>query len=374
MMITTLWLLAAVTFLAYANGANDNFKAVATVYGSKTLSYRGALTWATCSQLAGSAAALTWGAHLVKIFSGKGLVSAEVIGQPAFLLAVGLGAAMAVMIATRVGLPISTTHALVGALVGGGYILDGHHLSIAVLGGVFFLPLLISPLLAFALTVATYPIASGVRRAMGVDVQTCLCVGPRPQPVSVTPLGQMFVSGTTTQITMDQAEHCRQLYTGRMIGVPAKTLVDAGHLLSSGALGFARGLNDTPKVIGLLLASGATGLNPSLALTLLAVAMATGGVLHARQLAQTLGNKITQMNRGQGMIANLVASCLVIGASLAGHGVSTTHVSCGAIFGLGLCRRQADWKLVTGIIAAWIGTLPLAAALAAGCAVLLGLL
>ena len=139
-----IFLFAAVLLLAYANGANDNFKAVATIYGSRTLGYRGSLIWGTTSQMLGSLAAIYLAAHLVKVFSGKGLVPMEVLHDENFLLAVGLGAATAVLIATRVGLPISTTHALVGSLVGGGYVLSGDALNLGVLGGVFFLPLLIS--------------------------------------------------------------------------------------------------------------------------------------------------------------------------------------------------------------------------------------
>ena len=244
-------------------------------------------------------------------------------------------------------------------------------LNIGMLGGVFFLPLLISPVLAFLLTALIYPVVSIIRRSLGVDVQTCLCAGSTPQPIVVNPTGQMFVSGSGTALTINQIAHCRDLYTGHMIGIPAKSIVDGGHLLSSGALGFARGLNDTPKVMGVLFASQAVGVSQPVALVILATVMAAGGVVHSRKLAQTLGDRITEMNRGQGMIANLVASCLVIGASLMGHGVSTTHVSCGSIFGIGICRRKADWKLIAGIIAAWVGTLPLAAALAAATAMLM---
>ena len=172
-------------------------------------------------------------------------------------------------------------------------------------------------------------------------------------------------------MTVDQIGHCRELYTGHMIGIPAKTIVDSGHLLSSGALGFARGLNDTPKIMGVLFASQTVGLNQPITLVILAIVIAIGGILHSRKLAQTLGDRITEMNRGQGMIANLVASTLVIGASLMGHGVSTTHVSCGSIFGIGLCGRNTDWKLITGIIASWVGTLPLAALLAGAIAVVM---
>src|SRR6187431_1472539 len=116
----TLLLFFAVCFLAYSNGANDNFKGVATLFGSRTCSYRTALVWATVTTLSGSLLALVLAQGLVDAFKGRGLVPDAITIQPAFLLAVGFGAALTVMLATWTGLPVSTTHALTGALVGAG--------------------------------------------------------------------------------------------------------------------------------------------------------------------------------------------------------------------------------------------------------------
>src|SRR6266540_5399526 len=77
--VTTALLLLATTFLAYANGANDNFKGVATLYGSGTAGYRRALRYATLATIAGSLASLVLGAGLVATFGGKGLVPDEVV-------------------------------------------------------------------------------------------------------------------------------------------------------------------------------------------------------------------------------------------------------------------------------------------------------
>ena len=112
----------AVLFLAYSNGANDNFKGVATLFGSGTCTYRLALIWATVTTLAGSLLALVLAAGLVDAFKGKGLVPDDVTQQPAFVLAVALGAALTVFLATITGLPVSTTHALTGGLVGAGLV------------------------------------------------------------------------------------------------------------------------------------------------------------------------------------------------------------------------------------------------------------
>ena len=96
--------------LAYANGANDNFKAVATIYGSSTLGYRASLILGTVAQVCGSVASVFLATALLSAFSGKGLVPDAVAAEPHFLAAVGIAAAGTVMLATLIGLPISTTH------------------------------------------------------------------------------------------------------------------------------------------------------------------------------------------------------------------------------------------------------------------------
>ena len=118
--MTTL-LLLSVCFLAYSNGANDNFKGVASLFGSRTTGYPTAITWATVTTFAGSVAAIFLAQALLKKFSGKGLVPDALAGSDYFLLAVAAGAGATVILATFTGFPISTTHALMGAMVGSGW-------------------------------------------------------------------------------------------------------------------------------------------------------------------------------------------------------------------------------------------------------------
>jgi PiT family inorganic phosphate transporter len=112
-------------FLAYMNGANDNFKGVATLFGSGTTSYRQAIWWATLTTFAGSVCSIFLAEGLVKNFSGKGLVPDALTASPTFLLAVAAGAGLTVMLATLWGFPISTTHGLTGALIGCGLVAVG---------------------------------------------------------------------------------------------------------------------------------------------------------------------------------------------------------------------------------------------------------
>src|SRR5262249_19862260 len=101
------------------------------------------------------------------------------------------------------------------------------------------------------------------------------------------------------------------------------------------------------------------------------VAMAIGGLLNARKVAQTMSRKISRMNDGQALTANLVTAFLVIVASRLGAPVSTTHVSVGAIAGVGIINGTANRSMITGILASWVATLPIAALLGAALAVAL---
>ncbi|MHC4182785.1 MAG: inorganic phosphate transporter, partial [Planctomycetota bacterium] len=92
-MIILIILFLATCFLAYSNGANDNFKGVATLFGSKTTNYKNAIWWATITTFAGSVASIFFAHALVKTFSGKGLVPQVVSASPEFLTAVAIGSA-----------------------------------------------------------------------------------------------------------------------------------------------------------------------------------------------------------------------------------------------------------------------------------------
>src|SRR5213075_11340 len=156
---------------------------------------------------------------------------------------------------------------------------------------------------------------------------------------------------------------CQQRYTGAFLGVSAGRLVDAMHFLSAGAVSFARGLNDTPKIAALLMVG--TAFDIRWGLVAVAVAMAVGGLLNARKVADTMSTKITGMNPGQGFAANLATALLVNTASYHDLPVSTTHVSVGSLLGIGITTQQAKWRPVIGVLLSWLITLPCAAAFAA---------
>lgn len=353
-------IIGAMLFVAYANGANDNFKGVATLFGSGVGDYRKALWWATATTLAGSLAAFLLATELISVFQGKGLVPPFLVQSPAFLKAVILGAALTVFAATQIGMPISTTHSLTGALIGGGVAAVGLNLTAATIWQSFFLPLLVSPIVALALSAAAYPLLNGALRLAGIDKQTCVCVGNEVLPTMVSAEGFVFSNASSgLRIIVDQPSRCVQRLTGTMFGIDVHRLIEYGHYLSAGAVSFARGLNDTPKIVALGLAGGA--LNLSWSIGVVAIVMALGGFLNARKVAETVSKRITALDADQGFLANLVTSVLVIFASKWGLPVSTTHVSCGALFGIGAASGQARWAVIRTILLAWVLTLPFAA-------------
>ncbi len=365
-MLLVLLLVIVTMLVAYGNGANDNFKGVATLHGSGTTSFRTALIWANATTLAGAMTAMVFGLGLAKAFGGNGLVPDAIVQSNSFLTSVGLAAAATVLLATRLGLPISTTHALMGALVGAGLVASPGAFHFGQLGGKFVLPLILGPLLAVAITVVLYPAMSRMRGAMGVTRDACACVGATPQ-APPQPIGMVAMTATMPglKMHMGKLEDCREEYSGEILGLSAHSLLTAVHFLSAGAVSFARGLNDAPKIAALALAG--TAIPFQQLVLLVAGAMLLGGILGARRVARTMSHRITTMNDGQGCTANLVTAALVTTGSTASLPLSTTHVSCGALFGLGVVTGGARRRMILGIVASWLGTLPLAAALAAIC-------
>jgi inorganic phosphate transporter, PiT family len=349
----------AALFLAYTNGANDNFKGVATLYGSGMVSYRTALTWATISTSAGAISSVFLAASLVKSFSGKGLVPNSIASAADFHLAVAIGAGLTVLLATWRGFPISTTHGMTGALLGAGLVATGGRVNFTALGQSFILPLLLSPAIAIGLAMVLYSIAHRLNLKNQADL--CACVGEAATFLPVSDRGGTIGNSTFPKLTIDTVENCQQLYPGNFWGIKIQKLVEIGHFASAGIVSFARGLNDTPKIVALII------LMPSISIQGVAIAvgmaMAIGGWLNARRVAEKMSKQITTMNAGQGLVGNVITGVLVIAASLFGLPVSTTHVAVGSIFGVGLISRQANHRIFVQILLSWLLTLPISALL-----------
>ncbi len=357
MILVTLFLAAC--FLAYSNGANDNFKGVATLFGSGTINYKGAITWATITTLAGSIAAIFLASRLVRNFSGKGLVPDALIQSPEFAISIALGAALTVFFATRIGMPISTTHSLVGALFGSGVVAVGLDFNFTKLGSTFLMPLIVSPLMAAVISFITYIIFRQSRKILGVTKKTCVCVGNEYIPVSKNLNSVTIEASSRKSVKILNEDDCIEIYQGDFVGVSSQKILNFSHYISAGIVSFARGLNDTPKIVGLLIVINT--LDIKWGMIAVAIAIAVGGLLNAKKVGEVMSKKITPMNHGQGFTANLITGLLVTTASIHGMPVSTTHVSVGSIFGIGTATKKADIKVVRNILLSWLLTLPMAA-------------
>lgn len=243
-------ILSVVILLACANGANDNFKGVATLLGGGVTSYRNALLWGTLTTFTGAMTAALIAHGLLATFSGSGLVPPAVAASPRFGLSVVTGAALTVLLAARLGLPISTTHSLVGGLIGAGYLASASGVSIIGLWQGVFVPPLFSLIVALLLALAVYSSFRFVSKRLGIKRETCVCVGNKT--VGVVPSGVASVRALATlelpAALVGKIPACRERYIGRVVGLEAGSTVDALHYMSAGAVSFARGLNDTPKI------------------------------------------------------------------------------------------------------------------------------
>jgi PiT family inorganic phosphate transporter len=196
-----------------------------------------------------------------------------------------------------------------------------------------------------------------------VERESCVCVGEEYVPLRLASVGGARFSAASVQLAIKTGQGCTDRYQGAVVGLSAQRVLDAAHFVSAGAVCFARAVNDTPKIVALLVAAKAFG--GGAGLPLVGAAMAVGGLIGARRVADTMSKKITPLNAGQGFVASVTTAGLVIVASRFGLPVSTTHVATGSIFGIGAANRSVRWRTASAILAAWVTTLPLGAALGA---------
>src|SRR6266511_4111078 len=191
-MPATLMLVGLAGLLAWANGANDVSKGIATLVGSGVSSFRSAVLWGALWTVAGGLVAAFASQGLVATFSGKGFLASAVPG-PAFLSAVAAGAIVWVFLASKTGLPVSTTHAIAGALAGAGIVAQGAlRLDWSFVAERVALPLALSPLFSVALVYAIFPL---LRRGVSRVETYCVCIERR---VAISGAGVLAMSGAST--------------------------------------------------------------------------------------------------------------------------------------------------------------------------------
>lgn len=336
---------------AAANGANDVSKGVATLTGSGITRYRTAILWGALTTFAGSLVSGLFAGQMLKLFT-LGIVSAP--PTPAFTFAVICGAAGWVAIATWTRLPVSTTYAIIGSLLGAGLLYSPTSVAWQNLAQKLALPLFLSIAVSYTLSALLNKIFA--RR--GAEAADCLCIGTEQFDAGAMQLTQInAVTGTTQECAT----------TNGYLRLNTKML----HWLSSGAVGFARGLNDTPKLVAIGAIVLGTKLNLNVLLFVVAVAMFAGSLYAGRRVARVLAEQVVRMDHREGLLANITTALLVgVGANF-GMPMSTTHVSTGAIVGIaGAEAGRLNRRTIRDLIMAWTLT-PLVAGIISGMSYLL---
>jgi len=260
-------------------------------------------------------------------------------------------------------LPVSTTHPLVGAMVGAGVVLGPGAVAWASLVTKVAEPLLVSISVAYA--------GSAVLNLVPGRVPECVCVTDQP---SLTPASDR-TAAMVVAIRPALAVHTGTVADCRAHGVASRGIgvtLNGLHWLSGGAASFARGLNDTPKIVAVAaFALVPAGMRPVHLAAVVAIAMAAGGVVAGMRIARRLGDDVVAMDPVDGAKANLVSAALVgIGAT---HGlpISLTHVSTAAIAGAAGARpSRLNFRTLRDFALAWTVT-PLVAGVVGAAAFLI---
>lgn len=368
-MTEAILLVGAGFFLAWANGANDVSKAVATLVGGRAADYRTAVVWGALWTGAGALAAVLVAQAMISTF-GRGLLTPGTHPTAATGLATTLSAGLWVFFATRMSLPVSTTHAIVGALVGAASVAYGP--ASVEWGAVWTkiaLPLALSPVVAVTAAASLGRVLPW--RDESASVPDCICTGVAAMHAGA---GATATLGLRPYVAVGALTTCEADHSQAVV-----MSIDRIHWLTSGAVSFARGLNDAPKLAVLLLAAG-----PSLqahanalgAFGVVAAGMTFGSLTGGWRVTRVLAEDVTPMGRHGSFVANAVTAILVGVGAYTGLPMSTTHVSSGGIIGLGMASgtEAVRWATVRRMLAGWVITLPVAGMLGASAVLLIRML
>ncbi len=400
---TTFMILAGVfgLFMAWGIGANDVANAMATSVGSKALTIKQAIIVAAIFEFAGAVLA---GGQVTKTIR-KGIIDADVMsGSPDLLLygmlASLLAAGLWLLIASRNGWPVSTTHSIVGAIVGFamvgigmeavkwdkiGFIVASWVISPALAGTMSFLifrsvqKLILNrsePLKQAKRYVPVYIFLTGFMISLVTMVKGLKHVGLEISTgesylyavmagLVIMGIGQYFIS----KIEIDPKAN-RDFHYANVEKVFGVLMV-----VTACAMAFAHGSNDVANaigpvaaVIGIVSSGGEVAAKSTLPIWVLLLGGAgivMGLMMYGRKVIATVGKQITELTPSRGFAAELAAATTVVVASGTGIPVSTTHVLVGAVLGVGLARGMAALNLgvIRNIFMSWIITLPAGAIL-----------
>jgi PiT family inorganic phosphate transporter len=302
------------------NGLHDAANSIATVVSTRVLSPQVAVFWAAFFNFI---AFLVFGQHVAATV-GKGIISANIIDAQVIFGAL-MGAITWNLITWGVGIPSSSSHALIGGLIGAGTSKAGF--SAIVWSGVVktVAAIFLSPMIGLALAL-----------------------------MMVLLISWIFVRKTPA--TVDRVFRKGQLFSA--------SLYSLGH-----------GGNDAQKTMGiiavLLYSQGMLHGEfhiPFWVVLSCQAAMGIGTLVGGWRIVHTMGSKITRLTPPQGFCAETGGAITLFLATIGGIPVSTTHTITGAIVGVGAARRMSAvrWSVASSIVVAWFVTLPAAAVVGAG--------
>ena len=324
---TILWLLVAVALaFDFLNGLHDAANSIATIVSTRVLKPSYAVAWAAAFNFI---AFLFFGLHVAKTI-GAGIVSVDLVTDRLIFGALG-GAIVWNIVTWMAGIPSSSSHALVGGLVGAGLAKAG--LKAIVWDGVgkTAAGIVVSPGFGFLVALLL------------VLIVTWIFVRSRP-----TTVDRLF----------------------RRLQFVSASLYSLGH-----------GGNDAQKTMGIIavLLYAHAGRHGAFTVPLWVVlscqaAMALGTLFGGWRIVHTMGSKITRLSPMQGFCAETAGAITLFTATYLGVPVSTTHTITGAIIGVGAARRTSAvrWGVARSIVVAWIVTMPMAGLIAAGLYVISG--
>jgi PiT family inorganic phosphate transporter len=392
---------ALALYMAWAIGANDVANAMGTSVGSGALTLRRAILVAAVLEFAG---AFLVGGHVTDTIR-KGIVDPGPFVGSEHLFAYGMLAALAsagtwLMIATRFGWPVSTTHSIVGAIVGVGLVVGGESAVNWPKVAQIVLSWVTSPLVGGALAYGIFVLT----RRLILDSDNPVAQARRYGPLFffwvffVLGLVTLFKGLENLNLDFGFGTSVALAFTlglvGAVIGffflrhVPLHRELDSGsrfagverlfavlQILTACAVAFAHGSNDVANAIGPLAAVANTVTTGSLEgkaplepwmLAVGGFGIVVGLATYGYKVMETIGRKITELTPSRGFAAELAAATTIVLASRLGIPVSTTHTLVGSVLGVGLARGigALDLRVVGRILVSWLATLPTGAGLA----------
>jgi len=312
-------LIAVALAFDFLNGMNDAANSIATIVSTRVLRPHYAVAWASFFNFI---AFLFFGLHVAETV-GRGIVQTDIVNEHVIFGALA-GAIVWQILTQRLGIPSSSSHALIGGLVGAGVAKAGF--SAVVWGGVG-------------------KTAVAIFMSPGFGCLLALML-------------MLMVSWLFVRFTPHGVDH-----VFRRAQFVSASLYSLGH-----------GGNDAQKTMGiiavLLYSQGMLGANfyvPYWVVIACQIAMAMGTLAGGWRIVRTMGSKITRLTPMQGFCAETGGSITLFAATALGIPVSTTHTITGAIIGVGAAKkvRAVRWVVAREIVTAWILTIPAAGTLAA---------